>query len=136
MNVSELFTCSHCKVYVSKEFKAFVNFANSFFFALWLNLMYRSNALEFHLPHLFIVVSLDMWGMAARALGNAALKDLQLYNRASLPMWGVRWILINEFSFAFVSSLPLANMKTGLSVSPFISARDFSFFKAATGQHP
>jgi hypothetical protein len=98
--------------------------------------MYRSNALEFHLPHLFIVVSLDMWGMAARALGNAALKDLQLYNRASLPMWGVRWILINEFSFAFVSSLPLANMKTGLSVSPFISARDFSFFKAATGQHP
>jgi hypothetical protein len=92
--------------------------------------------LEFHLPHLFIVVSFDMCGIAARALGNTALNDLQLYNRASSPMWGVRWIFINEFSFAFVSSLPLANMKTGLSVSPFISARDYNFFKAATGQHP
>jgi hypothetical protein len=113
-----------------------VNLANSFFFALWLNLMYRSNAFEFHLPHLLIVMSLDMCGIAARALGNAALKDLQLYNRASLPMWGVRWILINEFSFVFVNSLPLANMKTGFSVSPFNSAKFFSFFKAATGQHP
>jgi hypothetical protein len=69
---------AHFTYYIKLLVRARVNLVKSFSLALWLNLVYLSKALEFHLPHFFMVASFAMWGLEARALGRAALKDFAL----------------------------------------------------------